>query len=699
MKVKRLIPLVLAALLLGNWFTESARADAVPYESYSVDSQGRLIAMNPAYLPVRAIGTDLPRTPEGKSDTLKNPEDVFIDGKDRIFIADRGNDRIVELDNEGYFVRFWGIEAGKGKLKAPEGIFAAADGSLYVADTGNSRIVKYAADGGFIREFTSPDSEFLPKSYRYVPSKLVVDNRDILFVVSKGSFQGMLQLSQDNEFLGFYGKNKVQMSVVERMQRIFYTKEQQARLSDVLPGSITNVTVNHEGFLYTTTVSTGTEQLKKLNFSGQNILQEKSFKVPRRMASGLTSKEYLFRDAAVDANGMLTAIDQKTNTILQYDPQGKLLFTFAGTNNSAPKLGTFRSPTGIALTSSGDVVVTDNATHIVHLLRPTAFTSLVLEATKLYMDGKYQESEEPWKRVLELNEFYDRAHLGLAKAYYKKGLWQEAMEEFKLAADGTGYSDAYWQVRMIWLQEHFNGIMAAILVMAAAWTSYRRWGRTRLAGRWGITAELPGARLGRQCREAWRVLRQPILVFEELRDSKNASWSVVILLLILAAVCRLGQIMLTGFVFRPVPLNLIDPVRSLAILLIPLFSWMICNYLVSTLYRGEGSFKTVCAGTLYALAPYLAISLPLALLSNLLTNGEGVLYHFGNTLMLGWTLWLLFLKVQTIHNYELTEAVLNVVLTIFTMLLLWFAVFVQAGLTFELRDFVQKLTEELIYRG
>lgn len=707
MNALRFVPLLVIVVLAAFANPAPASADTVPFSSYSVDEQGAVIGLNPAYLPVRLFGSDLPPKADGKPDGFKYPEDVFVDGKDRIYIADRGNDRIVEFDENGAFSRYIGHLPGKGKLKAPEGVFVDPEGTIYVADTGNSRIVRYSPQGELLREYTAPDSDYLPKDYRFVPSKIVVDSRNLLYVVSKGSYQGMLQLGQNNEFLSFYGKNRVKLSPVERLQRLFYTKEQREKLSDVLPGSITNVTINAQGFLYTTTMSIDTEQIKKLNYAGQNILPEKEFFVPAPAKSGPAVASYLFRDVAVSPQGMITAIDAKTNTILQYDAQGKLLYTFAGEDDRVLRIGKLKSPSGLALTSKGDLLVTDNTTNLVHLLRPTPFSQLVLEATSLYAAGKYEQSEEPWRRVLQLNESYSRAHLGLAKLSFKRGDWETSMAEYKQALDGQGYSEAFWQVRMLWLQKRFTLIALALVSLAAAVWLVRRvierrfpaaaHGRGPIPGR-GLS-RLGAASIGREAVLFGSVLKRPLAVFEELRDSKTGSWTFGFLVLAGVLLSRLGEALFTGFVFHPVPAHLADPLRIGVVLLVPLLSWVLCNYLVSTLNRGEGTFKDVFVGTMYALAPYALFTLPLALFSNGLTASEGVIYHFMQKAVFVWTALLLVFKVQVIHNYDVKETVVNVLLTLATIVVLWFAVFVHVTLSFDLRDFAAKLWEELIYRG
>ena len=50
-----------------------------------------------------------------------------------------------------------------------------ARGRLWVADRGNGRVVHFAPDGTFLKEFGKPTSKLLQEDQVYQPNKLVID--------------------------------------------------------------------------------------------------------------------------------------------------------------------------------------------------------------------------------------------------------------------------------------------------------------------------------------------------------------------------------------------------------------------------------------------------------------------------------------------------------------------------------------------
>jgi tripartite motif-containing protein 71 len=72
------------------------------------------------------------------------------------YIADNGNNRIVEFDSSGGFVRAWGgFGSGDSQFNSPGGVGLDASGNVWVADQGNDRIKKFDPNGNLIGVFGS----------------------------------------------------------------------------------------------------------------------------------------------------------------------------------------------------------------------------------------------------------------------------------------------------------------------------------------------------------------------------------------------------------------------------------------------------------------------------------------------------------------------------------------------------------------
>jgi hypothetical protein len=84
-----------------------------------------------------------------------NPDGVAVDpAGDFVYIADTGDDRIVELTTSGTYVDAWGTFGhGQGRFNGPVAIATDAYGDVYVADRGNNIIQKFSGSGRFLRQW------------------------------------------------------------------------------------------------------------------------------------------------------------------------------------------------------------------------------------------------------------------------------------------------------------------------------------------------------------------------------------------------------------------------------------------------------------------------------------------------------------------------------------------------------------------
>ena len=111
-------------------------------------------------------------------DTFNRPSDVAVAPNGDIFVADGHNPidtnmRIVKFSKDGTFIKEWGKKGtAPGELSDPHSIAFDSRGRLFVADRGNQRIQIFDQDGGLIdvwTQFGSPDGIFItPDDMLYV---------------------------------------------------------------------------------------------------------------------------------------------------------------------------------------------------------------------------------------------------------------------------------------------------------------------------------------------------------------------------------------------------------------------------------------------------------------------------------------------------------------------------------------------------
>jgi YD repeat-containing protein len=78
---------------------------------------------------------------------------VMVDPSGNVWVADFGNNRVQEFDENGKFVRKFGTEgAGNGQFKGPVNI-AYSSGYLFVVDFGNNRVQEISTTGTYVAQF------------------------------------------------------------------------------------------------------------------------------------------------------------------------------------------------------------------------------------------------------------------------------------------------------------------------------------------------------------------------------------------------------------------------------------------------------------------------------------------------------------------------------------------------------------------
>jgi DNA-binding beta-propeller fold protein YncE len=163
----------------GNvWVTEAVAANRIP----KGDKRGHIVVK---FSPEGKVLTTLGVSGEAGSgpDHFNSPSDVAVAANGDVFIADghneNGNNRIVKFSSAGKFVAAWGKSGwAPGEFHAIHAIAIDSRGRVFVGDRGNNRIQIFDQDG---KSLTVPWTQFGK------PSGIAFDSKDQIYVADSES--------------------------------------------------------------------------------------------------------------------------------------------------------------------------------------------------------------------------------------------------------------------------------------------------------------------------------------------------------------------------------------------------------------------------------------------------------------------------------------------------------------------------------
>ena len=691
--MKRIIKIFISlTLIIGLFIGIRFVSDAEnPFVTKTVNRFNELVETQDAYesiLKIKIIGDH----------EFNKPSDIFIDDEDYVYVADTGNKEIVILDKNHNVINHFGSE----ELIAPKGLYVR-DNVIYVADYGasdtvNGKIVLYEfnkeTNNVTLKESRGcPESEVLRLSnFKYRPEKIAVDTNLTMYVVVEGSYSGVLTINDENRFISYFAPNNVTVDLKTRITRFLYGDNDKVLLKDVLPTPPYNVHIDDSGYIYTVTQTIVQndigDTLKKVNIGGLNFY-------PIEM---LASSNFV--SCWTGKYGNVYAAT-KYGFIYEYDIEGNILFVFGGTSTTIDQLGLFDSASGIAVNSSDELYILDQNDNSIQIFRPTNFTNTLHQALGLFNEGRYEESQSLFEQVLVYNSMSDIAHKGIGLSYFMKGEYKDALREFKLANDKKNYSEAYWEIRNVWISTNILPIFIIfmlIIILIFTLTILNRKKKISIA----LSSVMAKAKEKKPIRDGllmFKILRHPLDAAYYFKTDKKLRYYNGLIVLLLVFIIYILGLTSTGFIFNNVVLERTILLKEAFKIIIPIVLFVVANYLASSLLEGEGTFKAIFLSTMACFMPVIIIYPFLILISNFLTFSESFIFYFGLFIMIVWSGTLVLVVNKNIHNYTFKKMILNILMTLLLMLVLLIVAILCYLMISQVVLFVKDIIQEAIFNG
>jgi sugar lactone lactonase YvrE len=649
--------------------------------TYTISADGEFIKTNEAY-----------RTNQYNSDLgLVYPTDLYFDANDDLYIADSGyvdpddsslKGRIVIYDIETQDIK---RELQYSGFVSPSGVTVSEDFKIYVADPGASKIFVFDSFFNLLEEFGKPDSiAYSLDSFK--PKKIAVDKSGNIFCLVEGGYGGIIQLSDKGDFLGYFASNNVVFSNAELVRKYFYELIGRDFNTVKTPPPFSNIFVNKQSIVYSTTASSQTEgRVKKHNTQGIDTL------------SNQLSSDQL-TDIYVDINGIIYT-SSSTGVITIYSRYGDYIFHFgAGNSRDGDIVGVYSKLESLAVSSTGEIFTIDYEKSYILSYNKTQYSTLIFEGLKLFDEGDYIGSTSKWEEVLRYNQMSKIAYDQLGKTYMFRQDYENAMKYFELSKNREFYSQAYWEVRneemKVVLPTVFIVIVSVLVLSIALKIVNKK--TTFITDRVKIVKKKLDKKHIKEFSYAGHIAMHPSDGFYQIRKERINSLIAPTIYMLLGFVAYVLYTTSKGFLFQLVDVENIN-ILSLVLGYFTIFGGFVgVNYLVTSITDGIGGIKKIYISTAYAIVPYLISLLLATLLSHVATLDESFFVDFTVLIGLLWSALLLFVGSTIIQNYDGRVTFKSFIFTLLLMIITIVVVLFLQLMVSNIVDFVINVVMEVI---
>ena len=715
---KILIMALIAVMLFGTVYSSAAE----PYDTYTYSIDGKVVQSPHAYSSVDdfdSIDMSISKLSSvaGLSATAS---DIFCDDQANLYIADKGNNRIVVL-NKFYeataIIEKYVDENGVAQtFNGPSGLYVTdasktSDNSsyIYICDTGNKRVVVFDREYNYIRTIYKPDSAILSDG-AFDPTAIAVDIYGRIFIVSPSAYEGVIVLTRDGDFTGFIGAQQVSYSLIDIIWAKFQSADSRLTQELKLATPYNNITVDDDGFVYVTmypldpaeqknqlssikTKKATYSPVKKLNSQGKEIMNRNGFFDPGGEVVINVADISQIKDVALGAEGTWTLLDQSRSRFFTYDQNGNLLFAFGGKGDQLGHGATFTAITYQVVDGTYRLVALDTASSgsKVTVYDPTDYYYALIDALANENQHDYISAQDSWERVLTLNNNLDLAYIGIGKALYNQGKYADAMEYLESAYETKVWSDAHAaankDIVSKWLLPIIVLVIAA-LVLVAKFLGYAKKKNKATSLKVGKKT------YWEELLFAFHLVFHPFDGFWDLKHEKRGSVKAASTIIAITILAFFYQSIGEGYAFNPRG-ETVNILAVIGVVCLILFLFVISNWCLTTLFEGEGSFKDIYIAVGYSLAPLPLFLVASTVLTNFMTTSSQSMISLITTIGYVWVGILLYFGTLVTHDYSLKKNIVTIFGTIVAMLVIAFIAVLFFSLVAKMVTFVISIFTEI----
>ena len=698
--MKKFSKILIFALIAVMLFGAIQISALEPYDTYTYSIDGEPLKSPKAYGADAVV--DALQMGVGNVSSIPNfnsASDIVTDNEANVYIADKGNNRIVILDKyysaKAVISEFVDENGVVQTFKDPQGVFVTnpelmSDGSshIYVCDTSNFRVVVFDREYNYVKTIEKPESAVIDQA-AFKPCAIAVDIYGRIFITSTATYEGVIVLSSEGDFTGFIGVQKVTYSLMDMIWRRFQSQEDRQTAVKNLAIPYNNITVDNEGFVYVTTNTNDLKELgnqyssirsksssyspvKKLNSAGTEIMKRNGFFDPGGEVDVMFPMDVSqIIDVAVGKEGSWTILDKKRSRMFTYDQNGNLLFAFGDMGDQLGNGEDFVAMTYQIINDVYYLLLLDNSTSgfRITVYSPTPYYDTIINALKNQNDHNYSESIFYWQDLLTQNNNFDLAYIGIGKALYSQGKYEEAQEMLSAAYETEYHDKAFVEIRKAIIQKYLLWIVLAVIAVVVLVLKFLGYAKKK--------NKATSLKVGRktyweELLYAFHLVFHPFDGFWDLKHEKRGSVRASFTIMLITIAAFFYQAIGQGYSFNPRE-NYSTVLIQVIAVAVPVILWVVGNWCLTTLFDGEGSLKDIFIATGYSLAPLPVFVILSTILTNVMTSSEGSIVSLLVSLGYVWVGLLLFFGMMVTHDYTMLK---NIAITLFTIVAMAVIIFV-----------------------
>ncbi|MBR7133503.1 MAG: hypothetical protein IKD04_08220 [Clostridia bacterium] len=192
------------------------------------------------------------------------------------------------------------------------------------------------------------------------------------------------------------------------------------------------------------------------------------------------------------------------------------------------------------------------------------------------------------------------------------------------------------------------------------------------------------------------IFTDPIETFYmvQLNRSRKFSYVFPTILLLLFFGVRILQIYCTHYPLATVQSWEANIVIEIGKFVVPIVSWIIASYAVTSLMDGEAMVREVYLGSTLCLLPYIVFMPIIIALSHCMSSMDSGIYNFLIMLVWAWVIILMFLQTMYLNDYTLGKTIGVVILSLISIVVLWVIAILVFSLAKQFIDFIFGLYRE-----